>query len=83
MKKTYTKIEGKNLIEGHIYYTDGMGMNKVIYEGRMKEDIDKCILKPIGFNSYQLYNESHYKGEYAGKYTLGTGAYYYELLGSK
>jgi len=74
----YTKIKWENLIEGNTYYTDGMGINKVIYEGRMEEDTDICILRPIGYNQYLLYTEAHYKGKYTGTYALKTGGHFYE-----
>ena len=74
----YTEVKGKNLIEGNIYYTDGMGMNKVIYEGRMEENNNLCVLNPIGNTSYLLYSDIHYQGKYTGKYALGLEGHYYE-----
>ena len=78
IKMTYTKIEAENLIEGNIYYTDDIGRNKVIYEGRMKKNKDRFLLNPIGKTDYFLYDESHYKGKYVGRYSLGIDGHYYE-----
>jgi hypothetical protein len=74
----YTKIKGENLIEGNIYYTDFMGINKVIYEGRLKENNNMCLLNPIGNTTYHLYAKHHYNGTYEGKYALPTHSFYYE-----
>ena len=80
--KTYTKIEGKDLIKGNTY-CDVDGSYKCIYEGKIKaiSGEDRYLFTPIGYTCYILYNGKDYGGKYNGKFSLHTSGIFYKEQG--
>jgi hypothetical protein len=77
--KKLIQVDGNNLIIGKTYYLDKHRIDEGVYEGILKEGtVRRCLFTPVGDNSYLLYDTSHYKGKYVGKFSLGLWSYFFE-----
>lgn len=70
----YKKVEGKDLIEGDIYFLSRNGDEKVLYKGivynnTMKEP--RCLFQSLEKETgYVRYGEEHYDGKYIGLFSI-------------